>query len=102
MTQMESIRNKAKQNATESTTVVIAFPKKDYVKLSLCIYMYGIVHVHNNNFFYIGGDLMWGEACCLLLCFPTGAFFLHCTYVPILNFDSLGECSHWGNRGRVV
>ena len=42
---------------------------------------------------------LWGEACCVLLYCPTGAFFSHCTYVPILNFDYLGECSHWGNRG---
>ena len=45
---------------------------------------------------------MRGEAWCLLLCFPTGASFLHCTDVPILNFDYLGECSHWGNRGRAA
>ena len=44
----------------------------------------------------------WGEACCLLLCFPTGTCVLRCTYSAVLNFDYLGECSHWGNRGRVA
>ena len=40
----------------------------------------------------------WGEACCLLLCFLTGTCVLRCTYSAVLNFDYLGECSHWGNR----
>ena len=42
-----------------------------------------------------------GEACCLLLCFPTGTSY--CVALSaVLNFDYLGECSHWGNRGRVA
>ena len=45
--------------------------------------------------------LWWGEACCLLLCFPTGTSY--CVALSaVLNFDYLGECSHWGNRGRVA
>ena len=52
----------------------------------------------------------WGEACCLLLCFPTGTCVLCCTFcvlciaycVAVLNFDYLGECSQWGTRGRVA
>ena len=42
----------------------------------------------------------WGEACCLSLCYPTGT---NCVALSaVLNFDYLGECSHWGNRGRVT
>ena len=38
----------------------------------------------------------WGEARCLLLCFPTG--LAYCVALSaVLNFDYLGECSHWGN-----
>ena len=43
----------------------------------------------------------WGEVCCLLLCFPTGTSY--CVALSaFLNFDYLGECSHWGNCGRVA
>ena len=39
---------------------------------------------------------MWGEACCLLLCFSTGAFFfciaLMCRFWILTIW---GECSHW-------
>ena len=41
-----------------------------------------------NGIYSVGGDLMWGEARCLL-CFPMGAFFLHCTYVPLV------RSQHW-------
>ena len=35
----------------------------------------------------------WGEACCLLLCFPTGTSY--CVALSaVLNSDYLGECSH--------
>ena len=29
-----------------------------------------------------------------IIMFPDGGFLVHCTYVPIVNFDYLGECSH--------
>ena len=67
--------------------------------------------ISKNNFLIIMGRMgicftsvatsWWGEACCLLLCFPTGTSY--CVALSaVLNFDYLGECSHWGNRGRVA
>ena len=96
MTQMGSIRNKAKQNAPESTTFVIAFPKKGYVKLSLCIYMYDIVHVHNNNNNTNNSNTNGPNGIFLRRWRPHVRRGLlpiimlpHGTYVTILNFDSL-------------
>ena len=64
----------------------------------------------NNNFIIMGRmgicftsvvTSWWGKACCLLSCFLTGT--LYCIALSaVLNFDYLGECSHWGNLGRVA
>ena len=40
-----------------------------------------------------------------IIMLPDGDFLKHCTYVFFLSFfffDYLGECSHWGNIGRMT
>ena len=46
----------------------------------------------------------WGKACCLLqMYYASRLGVAYCVALSaVLNFDYLGECSHWGNRGRVA
>ena len=61
-------------------------------------YIYG----PNGHLFYVGGDLMMGRGMLPIIMLPDGDLRIALHLVPFLNFDYLGECSHWGNRGRLA
>ena len=52
--------------------------------------------------FYVGGDLMMRRGMLPIIMLPDGDLRIALHLVPFWIFDYLGECSHWGNRGRVA
>ena len=56
----------------------------------------------NGHLFYVGGDLMTRRGMLPIIMLPDGDLRIVLHLVPFLNFDYLGECPHWRNRGRVA